>query len=150
MADRSYLIFGGALVATSVVVSIIAIAVASSRALTPLESILFQVVALGTGLSGSFLFGRIFARDAAHDMIRPYIRAIFRRVFTLNNSLDRLGDRIVDMYEEDPDPRLDLILAVLEEQREAGWDALEDLRDIIPEDIEDIEGRYAEDDYDSD
>ena len=150
MTERGNLIFGLALIATSVVVSVVAIVVASSRALTPLESILFQVVALGSGLSGSFLFGRIFARDAARDMIRPYIRATFRRVFTLNNSLDRLGDRIVDMYEEDPDPRLDLILAVLEEQRETGWDALEDLRDIIPEDIEDIEGRYAEDDYDSD
>ena len=150
MAERGYLIFGLALIAISVIVSVIAIIVASSRALTPLESILFQVVALGTGLSGSFLFGRMTVENVARDMIRPYVRATFRRVFNLYDSQRRLGNRIEEMHDEAPDARLALILAVIEEQRMTGWDAMEDLRDIIPEDIDDMEGRYAENDDDSD
>jgi hypothetical protein len=62
----------------SVGVSILMISVASDREVSSVESILFQVVILGTGLSGSFLFGRSSAADMARDVIRPYARSAFR------------------------------------------------------------------------
>ena len=147
MTERGYLIFGLALIATSVVVSVVAIVVASSRALTPLESILFQVVALGSGLSGSFLFGRIFARDAARDMIRPHARSAFRRVFSLYKRLYNLSVQIELWQETEYNPQSEVIRAILDEQIVRGRDALEDWRDIIPEDVDEMLREDDRDDY---
>ena len=147
MTERGNLIFGLALIATSVVVSVVAIVVASSRALTPLESILFQVVALGSGLSGSFLFGRIFARDAARDMIRPHARSAFRRVFSLYKRLYNLSVQIELWQETEYNPQSEVIRAILDEQIVRGRDALEDWRDIIPEDVDEMLREDDRDDY---
>ena len=108
------------------------------RAPTPFETVLFQVVILVTGLLGSYMYGKNSAAEAARDVIRPHARSAFRRVFSLYKSLYNLSDRIEAMRRDDPDPRLDVIKTTVDEQITAGQDALEDWRDIIQDDVDEI------------
>ena len=108
------------------------------RAPTPFETVLFQVVILVAGLLGSYMYGKNAAAEAARDVIRPHARSAFRRVFSLYKSLYNLSDRIEAMRRDDPDPRLDVIQTTVDEQITAGQDALEDWRDIIQDDVDEI------------
>lgn len=108
---------------------------------TALELGLLQLVILATGLLGSYIFGRNSARAGAMEVIKPHARSAFRRVTALYNSLYRLSDRIEDLKEDGPDNRLDLIQALVNEQIATGQDAMEDWRDIVPEEVEEIERR---------
>ena len=108
------------------------------RAPTPFETGLFQVVILITGLLGSYMYGKNSAADAARDVIRPHARSAFRRVFSLYKSLYNLSDMLETMRSDDPDPRLDVIKTAVDEQISAGQDALEDWRDIIQDDVDEI------------
>ncbi len=126
------------LVVVSIGISVLMIYTASSRELSAVETILFQVVILGTGLSGSFLFGRSSAADAARDVIRPHARSAFRRVLSMYKSMYGLSVRIEEFQQEDHDHRLDVIRAVVDGQIAAGRDALEDWRDIIPDDVDEM------------
>ena len=60
------------------------------RDLTTLESGLFQLLILTSGLLGSYIFGRNSARSGAIELIKPHARGAFRRVTALYNSLYRL------------------------------------------------------------
>ena len=111
------------------------------RDFTTLEFGLFQLLILATGLLGSYIFGRNSARAGATEVIRPHARATFRRVMALYKSLYRLSGRIEELKVESPDSRLDLIQALVDEQITTGQDAMEDWRDIVPEDVEEIERR---------
>ena len=108
------------------------------RAPTPFETVLFQIVILITGLLGSYMYGKNSAAQAARDVIRPHARSAFRRVFSLYKSLYNLSDRIEEMRRDDPDPRLDVIQTTVDEQITTGQDALEDWRDIIQDDVDEI------------
>lgn len=135
---------GGVLVAVSLAFAAIMVFVSSSRDLSPLESSLFQAVILGGGLSGSFLFGRMSSLQTARDMIRPHARSAFRRVLSLHRSLYKLSVRIETLQEEGGgDHRLEIVRAVVDEQIVAGGDAMEDWRDIIEDDIDEILERYG-------
>ena len=129
---------GGILVSVSLAFAAVMVFAASSRELSPLESSLFQAVILGGGLSGSFLFGRMSAMQAARDVIRPHARSAFRRVLSLRRSLNTLSARIEAMQRERYDIRLDLIHVVVNEQTFISQDALDDWRDVIPDDISDM------------
>ena len=113
------------------------------RDLTTFEIGLFQLLVLVTGLVGSYVFGRNSARAGAAEVIKPHARAAFRRVTALYDSLYRLSYRIEELKEENPDSRLDLIQALVHEQIATGQDAMEDWRDIVPEEVEQIERRKA-------
>ena len=141
-----HLFFSLVLVVVSVGVSALMINVASHREVSSVESILFQVVILGTGLSGSFLFGRSSAVDTARDVIRPHARSAFRRVLSLHKIMYDLSVRIEGFQQEGHDPRLDVIRAVVDGQIVTGKDALEDWRDIIPNDVDEMLERYGEND----
>ena len=111
------------------------------RSMSAVENTLFQVLISGTGLLGSYIFGKNSARDGALDVVKPHARAAFRRVFALYKSLYRLSEKIEELKEEGPDPRLDLIQALVNEHIATGEDAIEDWRDIVPEEVEEIERR---------
>lgn len=123
--------------------------VSASRQLSALESALFQILVLAAGISGSFIFGRIAALKASRDVIRPHARSAFRRVFSLYKSLYNLSDRIEEMRRDDPDPRLDVIQTTVDEQITTGQDALEDWRDIIQDDVDEILERDGSIDWQS-
>ena len=79
--------------------------------------------------------------SAAQETVRLHTRPAFRRVLDLYISLGRLSDRIREYKAEDPDNRLNVIEAIVDEQLGTMDSALEDWRDIIPEDVEEIAAR---------
>ncbi len=78
---------------------------------------------------------------AAQETMRLHARPASRRVLYLYLSLARLSDRIREYHTENPDNRLDVIDAIVEEQLGTMDAALEDWRDIVPGDVEEITNR---------
>ena len=113
------------------------------RSVSAVENTLFQILISVTGLLGSYIFGRNSARAGAIEVIKPHARAAFRRVTALYNSLYRLSEKIEELKGEVPDHRLDLIQALVNEHIATGQDAIEDWRDIVPEEVAEIERRSA-------
>lgn len=119
--------------------------IATERTLTNLESVILQAFALGAGLVGSFVFGRQSAREAAREIIKPHARSAFRRLLSLYQSLSRVGTTIEASQKSDSPEDNEVTLAKLEaiviEQLATADDALEDWRDIVPEDVEELRQR---------
>ena len=108
---------------------------------SPFEIGLLQFLILLTGLWGAYLIGRHTALQAAREIIRPQARSAFRRVLALYSSLTRLSIRIEEMKTESTTRQLDIIQALVDEQIRTGQDSMEDWRDIIPKEVEEIEQR---------
>jgi hypothetical protein len=128
------------LIAASVVVSLIFIVISTYRQLTGLESTLLQIFSLGLGLIGSFIIGREGTKKAAEDMIKPHAKSAFRRVLSLYNSLSRLATVIEYQKEQMPGNKvalhsLQMLQGIVIEQLATADDALEDWKDILPEEL---------------
>ncbi len=124
------------LVIASVIIASLFAYLATVRTLTGLENILFQVFALGTGLTGSFIFGRQSARTAAREMIEPHARSAFRRLISLYDGLSRMAKTITGT--EDDEVKLKIIEAIVVDQISTADDALADWRDVVPEAVAEI------------
>lgn len=131
---------GQILVGLAVVISIVFVAVAAFRDLSALENTLLQVFSLGLGLVGSYILGQASARDAAGEMIKPHARSAFRRLVSLTKSLSRLAQTMQDIRHtggQNPQAAaiVDRLEAIVIEQITTAADALEDWRDVLPEDV---------------
>lgn len=112
------------------------------RPLSPLENTLFQLWILASGLAGSYIFGRQAARAAAEEMVKPAARSAFRRVLGLYGSLSRLAERLQEVEQDSSGSRqLDVVAALVQEQLASVTDAMEDWRDLVPEDVAEVEER---------
>ena len=133
----------------SIGVSIIFAYTATKRTLSGLESTLWQIFAFVGGLAGSFIFGRQSAREVSKEMIKPHARSAFRRLLSLYHSLSRAATaiesaQILDSYEDDR-VALARLEEIITEQLSTADDALEDWRDIVPEDVEELEQKRQSD-----
>ncbi|MYA99802.1 hypothetical protein F4X90_09005 [Candidatus Poribacteria bacterium] len=110
--------------------------------LTDLENILLQVIFLAVGCSVSFFVGQKSVEKAAKEIIKPHARSAFRRLISLYESLSRASTEIqsLDNSESLEDYRVALAKfdAIVTEQLNTADDALEDWRDIVPEDVEEL------------
>ena len=133
----------------SIGVSVILAYTATQRTLSGLESTLWQIFVFAGGLAGSFIFGRRSAREAAREMIKPHARSAFRRLLSLYHSLSRAATAIESGQISDSHENYQVALARLEEivteQLSTADDALEDWRDIVPEDVEELEQKRRSD-----
>lgn len=131
----------------SLIVSGLFIYIASTRTLSNLEMVMLQSFALGAGLIGSFLFGKQSASEAATEIIKPHARSAFRRILSLYQSLSRVATAIDSSSKsQSPEERQVTIVkieAIIAEQLVTADDALEDWRDIVPEDVKELEQRLA-------
>jgi hypothetical protein len=132
---------GVSLVAASVLVSGLYLIVASQRELTSLEGTLLQFVTLAMGTLGSYALGRESTKEAAKEVIKPHARSAFRRLLSLYESLSRLAFAIQQSKLACAENTkeyfvLDKLDAVVNEQISTADDALEDWKDIIPEELE--------------
>lgn len=133
------------LLLVSLVVAVFFTYTVTKRTLTSVESVLLQLFTLGAGLAGSFIFGQQSASKVARDIIKPHARSAFRRLWSLYESLHRAGiviqesidSNLLDSYRIGF-AKLD---AIVYEQLAAADDALEDWRDIVPEDVEGLHDR---------
>ena len=130
------------LILSSVGISIFVAYTSTTRMLTGLESTLWQIFTFAAGLSGSFIFGRQSARETAREIIRPHARSAFRRVLFLYRSLARASATIKSSQAPESDEDSQVTLAKLDtivtEQLAAADDALEDWRDIVPDDVKEL------------
>jgi PIN domain nuclease of toxin-antitoxin system len=111
------------------------------RQLTALENILLWELAVLAGLFGSYAFGKLSAQTAAREMLKPAAKSAFRRVLTLNASLARLASTLSEDSGIDPQIRLAVGTAILREEVATTVDSLEDWRDLVPDEVADVERR---------
>ena len=133
-----------ALVIVAVIFAGVMVQVASTRPLTSLEGVLFQFTILGAGLFGSYRFGQSSAAKAARDVVRPHARSALRTILSLRDSLVRLSSTIEEFRADNADSRLDIIQAVIHEQIPMGRSAVEDWRDIVPDDVDEVLKQWPE------
>lgn len=134
------------LVTASIIVGAIFVFVASTRELTNLENALFQAIALFFGIFGSYILGKESTKSAAKELIKPYARSAFRRLISLYYGLSRLAQLIENTKrskntEEMLASTLDKIEVMTVDQLSTADDALNDWRDIVPEDVEELYGK---------
>ena len=116
--------------------------IAATRNLSSLESVLLQIISLAIGIGVSFHIGRQSAQKAAIEIVKPHARSAFRRLVSLYRSLQQAATTIEAAQEFKTDENHKVTLAKLEvivsAQLAAADDALEDWRDIVPEDVDEI------------
>lgn len=139
-----FIVIAVLLVLLSLAVAVALAITATRRQLTQLEAVLFQGVALIAGLLGSFIFGQQSTQRAARDLVKPHARSAFRRVLSLYKSLGRLAVIIEGAQKSERKAGgggftpYDMLRAVVVEQIATAGDALEDWRDIVPEEVDAI------------
>ncbi len=101
-----------------------------------------QIISLAIGIGVSFFVGRQSAQKAANEIIKPHARSAFRRLVSLYRSLQRAATTIEAAQGLEADEDHEVALAKLEvivsAQLMTADDALEDWRDIVPEDVNEI------------
>ena len=116
--------------------------IAATRNLSGLESVLLQIISLAIGIGVSFYIGRQSAQSAAREIIKPHARSAFRRLISLYQGLQRVATTIESSKksgsQEDYQVTLGKLEAIVTEQLTTADDALEDWRDIVPEDVNEI------------
>ena len=109
---------------------------ATERALTEMEAIVFQFLALLAGIGGSYIFGRRASKEAIRETIEPHARSAFRRLISLYRSISRVAAIIESKEPRDDASKIDIIRAVVVEQIATADDALADWQDVVPEAVE--------------
>ena len=132
---------GQLLVALAVLVSAIFIVVATFRDLSALENTLLQVFSLGVGLVGSYILGQESAKEAGREMMKPHARSAFRRLLSLTQSLSRLAQTMEAIRPKEGGNAqaailIDRLEGIVVEQIAQAADALEDWRDVLPEEFQ--------------
>lgn len=136
----------------SIGVSIILAYTATQRTLSGLESILWQIFVFAGGLAGSFIFGRQSAPEAVKEILKPHARNAARYLISLYKSILRARSmasiglsrgfesheqyHIIHAY----------LSAIFTEQLATADDALENWRDILGEEVEDLIQKLQEGD----
>lgn len=115
---------------------------------------LAQAMTLLLTLVSGFVFGRVAGQDVAADVIKPHTRSAFRRVWGLYIALVRFRSTIqarLALLEELASARsgvveiehirssLDVLEAQVVEQIGTASDALDDWRDIVPSEVQEVE-----------
>lgn len=127
------------LIIAAFIVAGFSIYIATQRTLTNLENTLLQAFSLAFGLVGSFYFGKQSAIDAAKEIIKPHARSAFRRLISLYESLSRVGVEIENSKVNQSElVTIAKMEAIVIEQLATADDALEDWRDIVPDDVEEL------------
>ena len=90
-----------------------------------------------------------FDREAAKEIIKPHARSAFRRLLSLYQSLSRVATTIESSQNFESPVENQVTLAKLEtivvEQLASADDAIEEWKDIVPEDVEELDRRFSSD-----
>jgi hypothetical protein len=144
-----------AVVLVSVVLAVVTVIVGTQPEPNKFATSLLQGMVIVLSTWGAFVFGKVAARKAAADVVRPHARSGFRRVRNLYAALGRQRNAVADQLVRldsvrDPDHpelvRFDHVQASLvalgymvTEQIGTVDDALEDWRDLVPDEVAAIE-----------
>jgi hypothetical protein len=101
---------------------------------------LLQAGTLIAGVVAAYLFAKASASSAAKELVRPYARSAFRRQRGLYRGLGRLIDEIDEqMSTQTNKDGLRVLRAMIIEQTGMSGDALDDWRDLVPDEVEKLE-----------
>ncbi len=132
---------------------------AAHEGATVTEVVALQVLGSVLAVWAAYRIGKVSAAATAREMMRPHARSAFRRAWSLYAALSRFTATIAERREileraatmNDGQIASDRVmdsLGILEaqivEQIGTASDALEDWRDIVPEDVAEIERRAKE------
>ena len=144
---NQYHIGASFLVLVSIGISVFVAYTVTKRTLTGLESTLWQIFVFAAGLAGSFIFGRQSAQQAAREMVKPHARSAFRRLLSLYENLHWAMNEIKSALRsgspQQHQETLARVEAVVTAQLTTADDALEDWRDIVPEDVEELKQKLS-------
>ena len=131
----------------TIVFIVLSIYISSQRPLSSLENTLLQFFSLLFGTIASFLVGKQSADKMAREIIKPHARSAFRRLMALYGSLSRAAAEIEKSNSPENPQSEAITLAKLEaiviEQLATADHALEDWRDIIPEEVQQLTERLT-------
>ena len=106
------------------------------------SDVLLQFIFLAIGCGVSYWVGQQSVKKAAEEIVKPHARSAFRRLRSLYDNLSRAATVIESGQVSDSQENYQVALARLEEivvaQLSTADDALEDWRDIVPEDVEEL------------
>lgn len=119
--------------------------ISTTRPLTNLEGVVFQIMVLLFSLTGSYWFGKQAAIDGARELIRPHARSSFRRLLSLYRSLSTQIAIMENCDTPDDYPATFASLKVIvHEQIYTADDALDDWADIVPDDVAELRKEFSE------
>lgn len=141
---RYYRRIGSGLIALAVLLAVATVYVGTRKVPNALAAALLQAITLVFTIVGAYYFATASARVAAEEMVRPHVRSAFRRVQNLYAGLGRLLREIdsqLDFHVGDDKAMLSLqlIKSIVIEQASTADDALEDWRDLVPDEIQQLE-----------
>lgn len=144
LPDPYQLILSIFLLVMSIAGAVYFVYTATTRRLTQVEGVYLQALPWITGVLASLVFGRMSARTAVREVIRPHARSAFRRIVSLYDSISRVARTVAEAQESDDNHdhliALSKIEAFVVEQLSTADDAIEDWRDIVPEDVDELRG----------
>lgn len=127
----------------SLLFAIAMVAVSTQRALTTVEGTLFQIVSLGLGI--------VWAEQQGQRKGLPHSKSAFRRILSLYKSLARIRTHIQGMpthfeIDQEATQALHMLDSIVEEQLSTAEDAIEDWKELLPdEDIRALTGSTSND-----
>jgi hypothetical protein len=150
-------------VAVSVGLGALTVYVATRKNPNTLATSLLQAITLVFGTYGSYVFAKASLEDAARGLVTPHARSAFRRVRNIYSALGRLLELmnrqsshfnvIRDAGTLDYE-NVQLTMLMLEriviEQLNTVDDALEDWRDLVPDEVKAIEEQVQKKERDRD
>jgi hypothetical protein len=142
-ARKRFSRLGAVVMTLAVMLAGVTVYVGVQKTPNPLAASLLQAITLVFTVAGAYIFGTASASVAAEEMIRPHVRSAFRRQRNLYMGLGRLESEInLQMsLQSDVTARLQMAVfrSMITEMINTADDALEDWRDIVPEDVKQIE-----------
>jgi hypothetical protein len=117
--------------------------IASSRELTDFENILFQAITFFLGIIGALGLGNETSKKNAEELIKQSARPAFRRSLGLYQDISQIAYLIAAPESKTPGVENPEVIGKIEVLinsliRSADY-SLEDWRDIIPEDVKELE-----------
>lgn len=148
-------LLGGGLLAITIFFFVFSVLIASSRDTTSLENALLQFLGIFAGAGFSWVIGDGSGQAKAEHAMRASARPAFRRTLGLYNSHGRVVGQINELHRElvrisGSDGRIDMrhvslalntIKVQVTEQIGTANDAMEDWRDLAPEDVKELEDK---------
>jgi len=137
----------GTLLLAALMLAVLQVYISSTRALTPLEGSLLQLLTLASSIAGSVMGTRLSASAAARDVLTPSARSAFRRLVSIYGGLDRIAQALrtgSDSRASEVRSELSRALAIAGELLCTLDDALEDWHDLVPDQVRELRARLRQ------
>ncbi len=114
----------------------------ATQSLTNLESVLLQLIFFATGFGVSSWIRQKSLENAVSEAIKPQARSALRRLSSLYASLSRASIELKSLNDTASSEHFRVIFAKLDaivtEQINTSEDALEDWKDVVTEDVDEL------------